>query len=88
MNPFRPLRALYRVVFRRTQVERDMHEEMGAHLDQAVERLKRRGLSDAAAREAARREFGNVAYLQDEARDARGGQWLETLVRDVRFAFR
>ena len=65
-----------------------MHEEMGAHLDQAVARLKRRGLSPDAARNAARREFGNVAYLQEEARDARGGQWLETLGRDLRFAIR
>jgi predicted permease len=65
-----------------------MHEEMGAHLDQAVERLKRRGLSDAAAREAARREFGNVGYLQEEARDARGGRWVESLLGDVRFALR
>ena len=65
-----------------------MHEEMGAHLEQAIERFKRRGMSEADARVAARREFGNVAYLQEEARDARGGQWLETLGRDVRFAFR
>ena len=65
-----------------------MHEEMGSHLDQAVARLQKRGLSATAAREAARREFGNVPYLQDEARDARDGQWLETFVRDVRFAFR
>ena len=65
-----------------------MLEEMGAHLDQAVVRLQRRGLSAAEARLAARREFGNVAYLQEEARDARGGQSVENLLRDVRFAFR
>jgi predicted permease len=84
----RPFRALYRGIFRRAEIERDMHEEMAAHLDRAVERLKRRGLSDAVAREAARREFGNVAFLQEQARDVRGGQWIETLLRDVRFAFR
>ena len=84
----RPFRTLYRSVFRRAQIERDMQEEMTAHLEQAVERFKRRGLSDAAAREAARHEFGNVAYLQEESRDARGARWIESLTGDVRFAFR
>src|SRR5687768_3525915 len=65
-----------------------MHAEMAAHVERSVERLMRRGLSATAAREAARREFGNVAYLQEEARDARGGRWIETLVSDVRFAIR
>jgi putative ABC transport system permease protein len=88
VNPLRPVRVLYRFVFRRAALERDMREEMGAHLEQAVERLTRRGLSDPDARAMARREFGNVGYLQEEARDVRGGRWLETLARDVRFAFR
>ena len=82
------LRSLYRSLFRRAAFEREMHAEMAAHLEQAVERLRNRGLSDAEARDAARREFGNVAFLQEEARDARGGQWIETLATDVRFALR
>ncbi len=88
MNPLRPFRAFFRYLFRRATIERDMNEEMSAHLEQAVERLRRRGLSDAAARDAARREFGNVGCLQEEARDVRGARWVETLVADVRFAFR
>jgi hypothetical protein len=47
-----------------------------------------RGLSAEEARRAATREFGNVAYIQDEARDARGGRLLEALARDARFALR
>ena len=88
MNLLRPIRPIYRAVFRRDRAERDMHEEMNAHLERAVERLRARGLSEGDARALARRDFGNVAYLQEEARDVRGGRWLETLGRDVRFAFR
>jgi predicted permease len=80
--------ARLRAVFRRGAVEREMQAEMAAHLEQAVERLRHRGMSDAEARDAARREFGNVALLQEESRDARGGQWIETVAADVRFAFR
>ena len=83
-----PVRSLYRALFRRAAFEREMQDEMAAHLEQAVERLRHRGLSEAEARVAARREFGNVAYLQEESRDAHGGQWIETLVSDVRFAWR
>ena len=54
-----------RAVFRRATVGREMREEMARHLDEATERLVRRGLSEAEARDAARREFGNVGALQE-----------------------
>ena len=82
------LRARLRAVILRGTVDREMRDEMALHLEQAVERLMRRGLSATEARDAARREFGNVAFLQEEGRDARGGHGIETLVRDVRFALR
>lgn len=62
-------------VVRRGAVEREMLDEMTLHLDRATERLMRRGMTEDEARAAARREFGNVAVLQEEARDARGGRW-------------
>ena len=70
------------------RLEQEMQEEMAEHLERAMARLMTRGLSAEEARRAATREFGNVAFLQEEARDARGGRWLETLARDVRFALR
>jgi predicted permease len=80
--------ARLRAVFRRGAVEREMRDEMAGHLDEATERLVRRGMTAAEARDMARREFGNVAYLQEESRDARGGRWIESLLGDVRFALR
>src|SRR5688500_10952233 len=72
----------------RPRVEREMREEMAAHLDRATERLMARGLSSAAARRAALREFGNVDVVQKQARDARGGRWLASVVADVRVSVR
>ena len=82
------VRARLRAVLRRSAVDREMRDEMALHLDQAVERLMRRGLSEAEARYVARREFGNVALLQEEGRDARGARWIESCASDVRFAMR
>jgi hypothetical protein len=72
----------------RRRLEREMQEEMQQHLERSTERLMARGLSPRAARRAAEREFGNVAWLQDQARDARGTAWLDAVIGDVRFALR
>src|SRR5262245_18758793 len=77
-----------RTVFRRQALDRETREEMEAHLAQATARLMTRGLSLEAAQLAARREFGNVGVLEEEARDARGARWIESVVGDVRFALR
>ena len=65
-----------------------MQREMAQHLDRATGRLVARGLSTTNARAAALREFGNVTYLKEEGRRARGTRWLEALAADARFAIR
>ena len=75
------------IVFR-ARLERDMREEMAAHLERAAARLERSGLSPDAARAAARREFGNLAAITEEARDARGGRGVESVVADLRYGVR
>lgn len=77
-----------RSIVLRRRLEREMQEEMAEHLERAAARLIARGLSAQEARRQAMREFGNVAWLQEQARDARGGRWAETLAADVRFALR
>ena len=87
-NPIRWATLRLRALFGRRTLERDMQEEMREHLDRATERYVARGMSAVDARHAAQREFGNVGALQEEGRDARGARWVETLVADLRFAFR
>lgn len=62
----------------------DMQSEMREHLDRATERFMARGLSRDGARTAARREFGNMTVVQEEARDARGTAWMDALRGDLR----
>src|SRR6185312_15505304 len=77
-----------RAMFLFGRVQREMDQEMHAHLDLAAERYMARGLSAHDARIAARREFGNVTALAADARDARGARWAESLATDVRLALR
>ena len=83
----RPLLWL-RSVFLRSRLEREMQMEMAGHIERSIERLIARGLPPEAARREAIREFGNVPYLQEEGRIARGTNGLDTLLGDLRFALR
>lgn len=82
------LRLWFRSVVLRRRLEREMQEEMAEHIERSTERLITRGLVPEAARREAIREFGNVGYLQEEARIARGTSGLDALQRDLRFASR
>lgn len=88
MNPFRWARLRLRAIVARRRLERDMQEEMREHLVRATERFMARGMCERDARLAAKREFGNLTMLQAEARDARGGRWVDALSGDTRFALR
>ena len=77
-----------RALLRRGVLEREMRAEMAMHLERATEQLVARGIPADEARVAARRDFGNVGWLSEEGRRARGGQWVGALTADIRFAFR
>lgn len=77
-----------RAALHRRRHEREMQEEMADHLERSTARLVARGMDPQSARRAAEREFGNVPFLQDQARDARGTGWLDALLSDLRYAFR
>src|SRR3954465_10274522 len=82
------LRRRARLVVDRTGVEREMDAEMRFHLEMEAEELARFGANTEEARRAARRRFGGVARYEDDARDARGGRWLEQLRQDAGYAVR
>jgi predicted permease len=70
------------------QAKRDLDEEIAAHLALAIADKRARGMSEEEARTEARREFGNVALVQDTTRKMWDGMWLETLGQNVRYALR
>jgi predicted permease len=87
MMPHRLMSWLSSLFLRRRQ-EREMGEEMGQHIERSTSRLMARGLSQAEAECQAHREFGNMVYLQETARDARGSRWVESIGQDLRYALR
>src|SRR3954454_5417175 len=82
------LRRRVRLIVDRKGVEREMRDEMRFHLEMEAEELTRFGAAESEALRLGRRRFGGVARFEDEARDARGGRWLEQLRQDTRYAMR
>jgi len=66
----------------------DLEAEIQAHLAMAAAERISRGESPDPARDAARREFGNVGQVMELTREAWGAVWLDRLVQDVRYAVR
>src|SRR5689334_14215176 len=81
-------RALFRNLFGRNSLEREMDAEFRSHLAHRADDLERRGLSRVAAERAARVEFGAVEAQKDAARDARGLRLWDELRANIGFAFR
>ncbi len=75
-------------MFWRKRRSSDFAAEINAHLELETERLKEQGLSEAEARTAARRAFGNVTRVEERFYES--GRWLawDHLVQDIRFGLR
>src|SRR5947199_9581259 len=67
---------------------RELKEEIDAHLQMAIADRVARGETAEAARQAAVREFGNMLLVQDVTRQMWGGGWFEQIGRDIRYALR
>ena len=81
------LSRLLDAVLRRSRDAR-LDDEIESHLSLLTDQFVAQGMSRDEARLAARRQFGNVDRLRMNVRDQRGFAWLDTLVQDIRFAFR
>ena len=88
MSAFR--RFLRRLVhfFQPGRAEPELEREIAAHLDVLEDEFRRRGLSGADARLAARRALGGAEQAKERHRDARSFRWLNDLRQDTRFAMR
>jgi predicted permease len=77
-----------RALFRRTDVERELSDELEFHLHEETERLIRDGVPARAARRQAQMSLGGMEQVKEEARDARGIGLIEHLHRDLGHAIR
>jgi predicted permease len=82
------LRSLLRNFLQRDRVDADLDEELQATLELLVDDKVRSGMTPEAARRAARLELGSLDSLKGQVQDARTGASLDSLLQDVRYAFR
>ena len=82
------LLSLGRNLVRQQELERQLADELSAHLDLLIEEKIRAGLSLAAARREALLEFGGIEQVKERVRRVRRGYYIESLVRDFRSAGR
>ncbi len=75
-------------LWRRKQMEEELEKELRFHLEQHTTDLIRRGCHPEEARRQARFDLGGPEQVKEECRDARGTQWLDNLVQDLRYAIR
>jgi predicted permease len=81
-------RHLHRLValFRGRHLDRELDEELQAHLELAERDAVASGMSLDDARRAARLALGSVAATREAHRDARSARWIENMMKDARYA--
>ncbi|MFZ0688625.1 MAG: ABC transporter permease, partial [Acidobacteriaceae bacterium] len=75
-------------MFRRKKLDRELDEELRAHLEMAAEEYRRRGMSTEEARRKAMRDFGDVTQVRETVRMREGVPLIENLRRDGAYALR
>src|SRR5499425_2100795 len=75
-------------LLRKSEMERELDEELRHHIEQQTEQNIRMGMNPEEARYAARKAFGGVEQAKEHSRDARGVRWIENLWQDLRYGLR
>jgi len=77
-----------RALFQKEKLDAEMSEELRAHLEMQEAANRAAGMNADEAHYAARRQFGGVDQIKEQARDQRGWVWLELRLKEFRFAVR
>ena len=85
---FRQMILRLQTLFQRNRVERELEEEFQFHIEQRIELEIARGLSPDEARSAALRAMDGVQRRKEECRDMRRVNYMDDLLRDLRYAGR
>ncbi|MDQ1389048.1 MAG: hypothetical protein QOF56_2502, partial [Acidobacteriaceae bacterium] len=81
-----PLRL--RSFFRRKQVDLELEDELRDHLEQQIKENLAAGMPPEEARYSALRAMGGMTQIEQQCREARGGNVIEDLVHDLRYGIR
>jgi hypothetical protein len=77
-----------RAAAQRRRGRRELDEEMRFHLEMLEREYTHAGMSPAAARDAARRRFGNALALRERSEDVWRWPGLDSVLQDLRFGAR
>lgn len=85
---FADLRYRLRALFNRGAMEQELDDELRFHLERETEKLVRAGVPRGEAERRARIAFGGVDRIKDDTRDARGVTLIDSILQDLRYAWR
>jgi predicted permease len=88
MTRLRVLLARMKSLFAKQTQDRELNEELHAHLEFLIEEKRRQGMTEEEARRAASLHFGGIAQTEETYREARSLHFLETFLQDLRYALR
>ncbi|MGA8102081.1 MAG: ABC transporter permease [Candidatus Acidiferrales bacterium] len=88
MRIFSSLRSVISALFHRSRIDKEVEEELRAHIQDRANDLECSGFSRAEAERRARLEFGGYQKYKEEIREAMGTHFIETLAQDARYAVR
>ena len=82
------LHSVISALLHRTRMDKEMDEELRAHIEDRANDLERSGVPRGEAERQARLEFGGYQKYREEIREAQGTHFLESLAQDLRYALR
>ncbi len=82
------LRVRIAAFFQRSRVNAEMEAELSSHIQHRADDLERSGMDRAEAERRARIEFGGRERFKEECHEALGGNFLDSLIQDLRYAVR
>ncbi len=88
MPPFVKALSFLHNLFSSRSMDKDLDQEVHAHLEMLTEENIRAGMSPSEAQRAARIELGGIEQLKEQVRKQRLGNWLHSVASDCRFALR
>ena len=68
--------------------EQDLNDELAFHIEMQTRKNREQGMSPADAAQAARKQFGRPAAIEEQCRDERRINFVETIFQDIRYALR
>src|SRR5271170_6156899 len=75
-------------LFQRNTVEQELGSELRFHIERQIQENVAAGMTPQEARHAAVREFGGLEKFKEECRDTRRANYMENLLKDVRYGLR